>query len=162
VNETLSLGEYIRRLRRKTKTGLQELADATGLSVSYLSRIENDNAVANPDAVVKLSRALDGDLEVMLLKADCLPQEILERLTRRASQGEAALRRATGDAVDGGFVEALVGDIDPQLRGAVTSQFGLSENDAEAVFQAFRQLSQMSPELRAAAMNAIAALAREA
>ncbi len=160
MQESLTLGEYVRRLRRQTKTSLQDLADATGLSISHLSRVENDNAMANPDTIVKLCRALGGDLELMLLKADCLPQEILERLTRRASQGAAALRRATGDQADVGFAHALVGDMDPQLREAIASQFGVSNNDADALFEALRQLSTMTPELREIAMNAVAALAK--
>lgn len=62
----LSFGEYIRRRRRAKRWQLQELAVQSGLSLSHLSRIENDNAVPNPDTVVKLAKALDGDLELML------------------------------------------------------------------------------------------------
>lgn len=159
MDESLTLGEYIRRLRRKSKKNLQDLAAETELSISYLSRIENDNAVPNAEAVVKLKRALDGDLETMLIKAACLPEEILERLTRRAVQGAAALRRAAGDDRDDGFAGALVGDIDPALRNAIAEQFGVSEGDAEALFEALKQMSMMRPEIREAAMKTIAALA---
>jgi len=160
VQESLTLGEYIRRLRRLSKKNLQQLADDTGLSVSYLSRIENDNAMPNAESVVKLHRALDGDLEVMLEKAACLPEEILDRLARRASQGAAALRRASGDERDDGFVSALVGDMEPKLRDAIADQFNVSADDAEALFEALKQMSTMSPGVRAAATQAIAALAR--
>jgi transcriptional regulator with XRE-family HTH domain len=53
VNTDLTLGEYIRRLRRHKGWGLDELAAATQLSVSHLSRIENDKAIPNADTVVK-------------------------------------------------------------------------------------------------------------
>ena len=76
----LTLGEYVRHLRRRKNWNLQELAKASGLSVSHLSRLENDNNLPNADTVVKLSAALEGDLEQMLQLADCLPREILARL----------------------------------------------------------------------------------
>lgn len=160
MQDSLTLGEYIRRLRRQARLSLQELADSSGLSMSYLSRIENDNAVPNAEAVVKLHHALGGDLETMLVKADCLPAEILERLTRRATQGATALRRAAGGEPDDGFVRALVDDIDPQLRDAIASQFDVSRDDADALFGALKQLSTMPPEVREAVMTAIAAFAK--
>src|SRR5437763_1422986 len=109
----LTLGEYVRRLRRARRWGLQELASATGLSVSHLSRIENDSAVPNPDTVVKLAIALEGELERMLEMADCLPREILERLIRRAEAESPALRRAAGfEKGDSTYPAALVQDMD--------------------------------------------------
>lgn len=81
----LSFGEYIHRKRRAKRWQLQELAAQSGLSISHLSRIENDHTVPKPDTVVKLAKALDGDLTLMLRLADCLPREILERLSDEAT-----------------------------------------------------------------------------
>ena len=61
-----TFGEYVRRLRRAKLWDLQDVAQATGLSVSHLSRFENDHAVPSPEDVVKLASALDGNLEYML------------------------------------------------------------------------------------------------
>jgi transcriptional regulator with XRE-family HTH domain len=108
VNVRLSFGEYTRRLRRARKWQLQDVAAATGLSVSHLSRIENDNALPNPDTVVKLANALESDLERMLELADCLPHEILERLIRRVEDSTPALRRSAGlHGIDPEFSRAL-------------------------------------------------------
>lgn len=84
VDSSLTLGEYIRHLRRRKGWNLQEMAKETGLSHSHLSRLENDNNLPNPETVVKLAGALGGDLDHMLALAKCLPQEILERLIHRA------------------------------------------------------------------------------
>src|SRR3954468_12589275 len=96
MDDGLSFGEYVRRLRRRKRWQHQELATATGLSVTHLSRIENDNAVPNPDTVVKLANALDGDLGSLLQLADCLPREILDRLVDRAADGGTVLKRSAG------------------------------------------------------------------
>jgi transcriptional regulator with XRE-family HTH domain len=162
VQDSLTLGEYVRRLRRQAGKSLQEIADMSGLSMSSLSRIENDNAVPNADAVVKLSHALGGDLDLMLVKADCLPEEILERLQRRVAQGTVAFRRAAGDGADAGFAQALVDDMDPPLRDAIAEQFQVSRDDADSLYEALRQLSLMEPEVRAGLMAAMAAFARGA
>ena len=56
---SLTLGETIRRLRRHKKWSLGTLAQETGLSYSYLSRVENDSASPQADAVARLAEALD-------------------------------------------------------------------------------------------------------
>ena len=86
-----TLGEYVRRLRRRKHWGLQDLANSASLSVSHLSRIENDGVVPNPETVVKLATALNGELDRMLEMADCLPREIFERYIRRAGDGGRAV-----------------------------------------------------------------------
>lgn len=83
----VSVGEYTRQFRRRKRWGLQDLARATELSASHLSRIENDRAVPNAQTVLKLAKALDGDLGRMLELAGYLPaldgdlEEILSRLS---------------------------------------------------------------------------------
>src|SRR5581483_11699425 len=142
----LTLGEYVRRLRRQKRWDLQTLAHASGLSISHLSRIENDNAMPNPDSVVKLAKAMDGDLNRMLELADCLPTEILERLVRRADDGGQALHRAADTAhSDPGYPAALIGDLDPELRRMLASRFDLSPDDVDGIFALLRRLAHMSP-----------------
>ena len=96
MEHSLTLGEHVRHLRRRKGWGLQQLAEATGLSLTHLSRIENDSAVPNPGSVVKLANALGADLDRMLELAQCLPEEILKRLLRRADSDTPARRRAGG------------------------------------------------------------------
>jgi transcriptional regulator with XRE-family HTH domain len=84
----LTFGEYIRRLRRGRKWNLNTLAEASGISYTHLSRIENDSKLPSVDLVAKLAEALDGDLIAMLVMADCLPRSILDLM--RSREEEAA------------------------------------------------------------------------
>lgn len=156
VSTKLSFGEYVRHLRRKRNWGLQELAQASGLSFTHLSRLENDNAIPNADTVVKLATALEGDLEQMLALADCLPKEILERLTRRVSRDAESYRRTAGPPADPGFPRALVEDIDPGLRAAIAKRFGLSEHDVDGLFNVLQKLSRMNSTEREAILTFLA------
>ncbi len=157
----LTLGEYVRRLRRRNRWQLQELASATGLSATHLSRIENDSAVPNAETVVKLATALDGELERMLALADCLPREILDRLVRRVADGDTVLKRSAGEQpADSSFPRTLIEDVDPAVRGALASHFGLSEQDIEGLFGILRRVAQMAPDRRAAVLDFLAASTR--
>ncbi len=160
MNEPLTLGEYIRRLRRRSKKSLQELSDATGLSVSHISRLENDNALPSADTVVKLAAELSGDLDRMLELADCLPREILERLIQQAGRSAGAHRRSAGVDADPTFGQALVEDIDPGLRDGIARQFGLSARDVEGLFTVLRRMAQMQPAEREAVIAFLATSAR--
>ena len=73
--ESLSLGEYVRRLRRAANRPLGSVAEETGISYTHLSRIENDSKVPSADSLVKIAAALGGNLELMLAKTNRLPQE---------------------------------------------------------------------------------------
>jgi transcriptional regulator with XRE-family HTH domain len=159
VNTPLTFGEYTRRLRRRKRWQLQDLAAVTGLSVSHLSRIENDNTLPNPDTVVKLATALDGELGQMLELADCLPREILERLIRSTDdQRETALPRSAGAPVgDPGFGRALVDDMDPTLRRILAQQYGLSQRDVDGLFTVLRRIAKMRPEQRETVLEFLAA-----
>jgi transcriptional regulator with XRE-family HTH domain len=161
VSANLSLGEYVRQLRRRKRWGLQDLADSTGLSMSHLSRIENDNAVPNADTVVKLAAAIGGDLAQMLEMADCLPREVLERYVRRADTGDAALKRSAGqEAIDPGFSRALIEDMDSDLRRALARQFALSDRDVEGLFTVLRRIGRMTPAEREAVIGFLATTTR--
>ena len=161
MDADLSFGEYVRRLRRRKRWQLQELAAATGLSVTHLSRIENDSAVPNPDTVVKLSNALEGEMERMLQMADCLPREILDRLVERAADGGRVMKRSAGtQPADFSFPQALIEDVDPAIRSALTSTFNLSEQDIDGLFGILQRVAQMEPARRAAVLDFLAASTR--
>src|SRR5262245_49342104 len=79
----LTLGKYIRAKREERRMSLLELSTNSGVAYAHLSRIENDNTIPSPDTIVKLSDAIDGDITVMLYKANNLPRVILDRLIER-------------------------------------------------------------------------------
>lgn len=64
------LGAKLLRLRKERRLTQRDLARASGLTPSYVSKIESDSlrSVPSTDALVSLARALDTD-EVELLSA---------------------------------------------------------------------------------------------
>jgi len=91
-----TLGDYLRELRKKKEWTLLALSEQTKLNYPHLSRIENDSAVPTPQTVVTLANALGGDLNLMLELADCLPKQILDRLTSRPET--PVMKRSAGGA----------------------------------------------------------------
>lgn len=156
---SLTFGEYVRRLRRQKKWQFGYLAAATRLSPTHLSRIENDNAMPTPDTVVRLAEALGGDLELLLELANCLPREILERLTRRVQPAPEVLRRAATDEPDPGFARALVEEIDPTLREGLAAAFSLSASDVDGIFAVLQRIAAMPPEGRRSVIEFLASYA---
>lgn len=92
---------------------------------------------------MKLANALDGDLNLMLELANCLPQEILERFVRRVG-GTAPHRRLAGkEDDDPTFAADLIEDIDPDLRSALAQAYQLSNEDVDGIFSVLQRLAGM-------------------
>ncbi len=138
----LTFGETVRRLRRQKKWSLGQLQQATGLSYSYLSRVENDSASPQVEAVTKIAEALDGDLGELLELANCLPEVILKRLVRRAEASGASLNRSagTGGSAPTSRVAALVAEL------AIAS--GLSVAEANEMADVIERLVKLPPAKR--------------
>ncbi len=90
-----TLGAYLRELRRRKTWSLLALSKDAGLNYQHLSRIENDSIVPAPETVVKLAESLGGDLNLMLELSECLPRQILDRLSARPTT-PALQRSASG------------------------------------------------------------------
>ncbi len=63
---TEELGRAIRRKRKQLSASLRDVADATGVSASTLSRIENGTGKPDADNIARLSTWLDVPLERIL------------------------------------------------------------------------------------------------
>jgi transcriptional regulator with XRE-family HTH domain len=55
----MQTGELIKEKRKSKKMSLQNLADNLGISVSFLSRIENGERKLNKELIKKLCKILD-------------------------------------------------------------------------------------------------------
>ncbi|MEI6949208.1 XRE family transcriptional regulator [Paraflavisolibacter sp. H34] len=62
----LNIGERIKILRINQKRTLQEIADASELSKSMISKIENNKTVPSVAALVKISKALGTNISSLL------------------------------------------------------------------------------------------------
>ncbi len=61
-----TFGAQLRRLRRSTGRTLKEVADAAGLAVSTVSKIETGRMSPTYDVLLKLARGLDIDMTTLL------------------------------------------------------------------------------------------------
>src|SRR5687768_11417618 len=62
----LKIGDRIRIMRSNQKRTLQEIADASELSRSMISKIENNKAVPSVAALVKVAQALGTNISSLL------------------------------------------------------------------------------------------------
>ncbi len=84
MTTAMSLGSSIRFLREARQLGLRRFAGATGLSPSYLSRIERD-CVPPPSAEIieRIAAALRTDPDELLAAAGLLPRAVLNLIQSR-------------------------------------------------------------------------------
>ena len=157
MEDQISFGEYVRRLRRRKKWSLHKLSDETGLNYPHLSRVENDSTIPRADTVAKIAEVLDGDLKIMLELADCLPRAIIDRMISSQEAGQTSpLRRAAGPPrgnEGSGSVDSR--SLDPSLYE------GLSSEESQSVQSALAELLLLDPQVREAVMNLIHNLASD-
>jgi len=160
VAEELTLGEYMRRRRRAKKWNLLGLSQATGISYTHLSRIENDSAVPKAETIAKLSDALDGDLKLMLELAGNLPQKILDRIrSEQSSPNRDSLKRSAGRSAPKDQPSMLMAQAVSLARAQ-----GLDEADAVEVAESllrFLKLDRRQREAIASVMETMEVAADE-
>lgn len=149
----LSFGERVRRLRKAKGWSLHDLAGATELSYSHLSRVENDSVPPGVETVTKLVDVLDADLAEMLELANCLPRQILDRIVSRNENTAESLRRAAGPSQHRA-------DSAPSVVASLARQRGLPEEQAEQVAQIVERLLDLPTSQREAVIALILSMAR--
>ncbi len=140
----------MRSLRQAKELSLLDLSKATRLGYTHLSRIENDSGIPNPETVVKLAEALDGDLAVMLEKANNLPRVIIDRLMNRQTSGAATKMQRAMQAGGEHRSPRPTKDLDQLVREA-----DLSEEEKQDMSEAVEQLLLLSPPARRAIVQVI-------
>lgn len=79
-----SFGRTLREERARREIGLRRLARVSGLSASYLSRIERDLVPPpSPKLIHELARELGADPELLLAAAGVIPDHLLAVLRER-------------------------------------------------------------------------------
>ncbi|OYW17980.1 MAG: transcriptional regulator [Planctomycetales bacterium 12-60-4] len=83
----MRFGDRVRELRKLRGLTQQKLAERLSVSLSYVSKVENErlNAGDYPSEsfVHKLAEALDTDEDELLLLTDRVPEAILRRIQQR-------------------------------------------------------------------------------
>ncbi len=79
-----SFGRTLRAQREARSLGLRQLAISSGLSPSYLSRLEHDHSPPPRAAVLRrLARSLDMDVETLLGAAGIIPDFVISLVRSR-------------------------------------------------------------------------------
>jgi len=83
----MRFGDRVRQLRTSRSILQSELADAMGVSVSYISKVENEKLhfgdYPSEKFIHKLAAELEADEDELLLLADKVPASILKRIQER-------------------------------------------------------------------------------
>ncbi|WP_417384177.1 helix-turn-helix domain-containing protein [Gimesia sp.] len=80
----MQFGERVRELRESKKFTQKELACLLGVSISYISKVENEKLhfgdYPSEKFIYKLATELDADEDELLLLADKIPESIRKRI----------------------------------------------------------------------------------
>lgn len=83
----MRFGERIRELRKEKNLSLRALAEAVGVSFTYISKIENEKLdfgdYPGEDVIRKLAKALDADADDLMILAQKVPEQIKKRVMER-------------------------------------------------------------------------------
>jgi transcriptional regulator with XRE-family HTH domain len=83
----MRFGEKVRSLRKAKNLGQRALADAVGVSFTYISKIENHRLdfgdYPSEDVIRKIAAALDTDVTDLLVLAEKVPEPIRRRVLER-------------------------------------------------------------------------------
>ncbi|HEV2362915.1 MAG TPA: cupin domain-containing protein [Caulobacteraceae bacterium] len=85
------IGQQIRRRRRAHRMSLQQMSDATGLSISTLSKIENDLVELSYTRMIAISEALGVNLTELMTAADVGVPSVVTGRRSITRAGEGAL-----------------------------------------------------------------------
>ncbi|WP_081605767.1 helix-turn-helix domain-containing protein [Rhodopirellula europaea] len=102
----MRFGSRVRMLRASCGLTQQQVADRTGVSVSYISKVENDRLhfgdYPSEKFIHKLAGELEADEDELLLLADKVPASIRKRIRQRPElfRKLAKLDRKSLDAVE--------------------------------------------------------------
>jgi transcriptional regulator with XRE-family HTH domain len=146
----MTLGEYVRGLRRKIGWSLQTISDETGLSYHHLSRIENDSAVPGVNSITAIAESLRGDLKLMFELAGSVPQQVVSRMT--AGDASTTMRRAAGQrraAIESPRTNAV----------ELARSMGVPASEVEEVASAVLRLLQFDKRRRSVVVQLVRTLA---
>jgi HTH-type transcriptional regulator, competence development regulator len=83
----MRFGEKVRDLRKAKSLGQRALADAVGVSFTYISKIENHRLdfgdYPSEEVIEKIAEALDADVTDLLVLAEKVPGPIRRRVLER-------------------------------------------------------------------------------
>lgn len=86
-----SVARRLRFMRRQRKLTLNAVAERTGLTKSYLSKIERSLTIPSIASIIKLAAAFDVDVGHLFGEATAASDAVVDRAVSRARYGRRAL-----------------------------------------------------------------------
>ena len=108
---TVQVGQRIKARRKELGLSLRDVADRIGLTASFLSKVERDEASPSLDSFQLISQALDVPLFFFLLETESDADPVVRRDERR---------KFLVPEVDG-IYELLTPDVDKKMEGVLTT-----------------------------------------
>jgi len=81
----MSVGERIKLLRQKKKMTLRELSEKVGISISFLSDIENNRSNPSLERLKEIAKALDTSVSYLLGEDNPEPKTPADEITEAVS-----------------------------------------------------------------------------
>lgn len=120
-----ALGRRIRNRRQMMSMTLQELSNACGVSVSYISQVERDNAVPTLGTLAEIAAALDVGIDFFIAS----PRQA-DSVTRAGARhrfsvaGNSVLYEAIGAEFPGHELTSFVLNVPPGYSSETVQHFG--------------------------------------
>ena len=153
MRQTLA-GTRIRTIRTQRKMGQADLAQAAGVSPSYLNLIEHNRRRASPRVLRALARALDIDPDALQEEADESAAASLREIALLSARGAAAKGREPDPELD--RVEELLGRFPGWA--ALLTQLGARIEAQERTIKRLSDRMAHDPNMSAALYEIISAV----
>lgn len=88
-----SLGQRIKHQRLEKGLTQRELAEAAGITVPYMSKIESDRETPTDEKLGRIASELGLNPDELILAAGRLPEDVMERLTANPENALEFLRQ---------------------------------------------------------------------
>ena len=119
------VGAIIRARRRQMQLTLQELADAAGISVGYLSQVERDHATPSLGTLAQVARALDVGIDYFIATPSAKTALTRQGERRKFSvDGSSVIYEQLGAEFAGNVLSSFILTVPPGYRSEVVSHEG--------------------------------------
>lgn len=88
-----SLGQRLKKERLALGLTQRDLADAVGITVPYMSKIEAGKETPTDEKIAKLAEVLRLNADELILAAGRIPADVMDRLAADPTKGLEFLRR---------------------------------------------------------------------
>ena len=97
TGRTENFGTLFKKIRIEKGYSIKSLAKKLNVNYSYLSKIENDHTLPSEHFIERASKLFSYDKEELMLRADKIPNDVMNILRSNPKEAIEFLRREFGD-----------------------------------------------------------------